>query len=35
VCWFATTTHDSDGGHKMVSPLLDDVEWGRVSCAVS
>jgi len=31
----ATLAHDSDGGHKVVCPLFDDVKWGGVSCLVT
>jgi len=34
VSWLAASAYDSDGGHKMVSPLFDDVEWSVVSCTV-
>jgi len=34
MCGLATPAHDSDGRHKVVSPLLDDVKWGRVSCLI-
>jgi len=34
MCGLATPAHDSDGGHKVVSPLLDDVEWDRVGCSI-
>jgi len=27
--------HDSDGGHEVVCPLLDNIKWGGVSCSVS
>jgi len=30
----AAPAYDSDGGHEMVCPSLDDVKWGRVSCSV-
>jgi len=26
--------HDSDGRHKVVSPLFNDIKWGGVSCSV-
>ena len=35
VCWLTTPAHNSDGGHEMVSPLLDDVKWSGVSCVVA
>jgi len=35
VGWLAAPAHDSDSGHKVVCPLLDDVKWGGVSCSVS
>ena len=31
----ATPAHNSDSGHKVVSPLFDDIKWGGVSCLVS
>jgi len=30
----AAPAHDSNGGHKVVCPFLDDVKWGGVSCSV-
>jgi len=30
----AAPAHDSNGRHKVVCPLLDDVKWGRVSCSI-
>ena len=26
--------HDSDGGHEMICPFLDDVKRGRMSCSI-
>jgi len=34
MCWFTTMAYDSDGTHEVVSPIFDDIEWGRVSHAV-
>jgi len=31
----AAPTHDSNGGHEMVSPFFDDIKWGRVGCSVT
>ena len=31
----STPAHDSDGRHKVVGPLFDDIEWGGVSCSVA
>jgi len=31
----AAPAHDSDGGHKVVCPLFDDVKWGGVCCVVT
>ena len=33
--WFTATAHNSDGIHKVVSPVFDNVEWDRVSHAVT
>jgi len=35
VSGLTTPAHDSDGGHKVVGPLFDDIKWGVVSCSVS
>jgi len=31
----AAPAYDSDGGHEVVCPLLDDVKWSGVSCLIS
>jgi len=27
--------HDSDGGHEVVCPFFDNIEWGGVSCSIT
>jgi len=30
----AAPAHNSNGGHKVICPFFDDVEWGGVSCSI-
>jgi len=35
VSWLSAPAHDSDGGHEVVGPLFNDVQWNGVGSAVS